>query len=183
MTPKTKQPPKHYYTQESDRLIFRAIASSDIDLWEPFFENNPTIRFVGADQFPHLSNKEKSTNWLSRQIERQSNQTYGQLAVIEKATRTFIGVGGIIERNDEALVGFEITYSLLPPFWGKGYATELAMHFKSFALENIASREIASIIHLENEASINVAKKNGMHETRTVDNYMGMPVAVYKLHQ
>jgi RimJ/RimL family protein N-acetyltransferase len=89
-------------------------------------------------------------------------------------------MGGVIPRDLEGRKEYEIAYSLLPDFWGKGYGTELARNMKKFALKNIKSNRFISITDIRNTGSINVAKKNGMKVLfRTT--YLGMTVDVYGL--
>jgi len=117
-------------------------------------------------------------NWFDRQFDRYRTNEFGQLAAIEKTTGNLMGLGGILTRELQGKPEFEITYSLLPSFWGKGYATELATSMKRFGLENGVSDKFISIIHRENEASMNVARKNGMtvlYETE----YLEMDVYVF----
>jgi RimJ/RimL family protein N-acetyltransferase len=176
--------PNSYYNQESIRLSYRALRKDDIQSWIPFFNNNPALRFVGMESsmFKHLSCEEKATKWIERQMQRKDEGQYGQVAVIEKATGNFIGVGGIIYRDEHGVIdSYEVTYSLLPAFHGMGYGTELAIHFKKYILKELPNATVISIIHRENEASINVARKNGMVPLRTIDNYMEMPITVFGL--
>ncbi len=174
-----EKPIPSYYHTESERLIFRSIQSTDYKFWAPFFVNNPTQKYVGADQYP-FSPEAKAQNWLNIQTERKENNTYGQLAVIEKSTGNFIGVGGIIEREINGSPEFEITYSLLPSVWGNGYATELAIFFRHFAFNNIATDSVISMIHKENQASINVAIKNGMQISGETE-FMNMSLYIYRI--
>ncbi len=173
------KPSIEYYNQESERLVFRAIKIEDAEHWASFFVNNPTEKYVGSDQFS-IPPLEKAQNWLGMQIKRHENNTYGQLAVIDKSTNKFIGVGGIIERASEDSKEYEITYSLLPTAWGQGFATELAIHFKKYAFVNIESNSVISMIHKENDASINVAVKNGMSLSGETE-FMGMDLFVYRI--
>ena len=172
-------PVPEYYNQSSERLTFRAFEQEDILRWEPFFHDNPSLEYLGAKIFEHLSPLEKSTNWIDRQIERQANKQFGQLAVLDKETAAFIGVGGVIFRELDAGNEYEITYSLLQEHWGKGLGTELAVHFRDYLKNVIGLDYVISIIHVDNEASINVAKKNGM-VLESEFEFMEMPVAVYR---
>ena len=173
------RPPKSYYDQETERLIFRQFEEEDINRWEPFFIDNPALIYVGASLYEHLSSVEKSANWIGRQTDRQKNNEYGQLAVLDKETGDFIGVGGVIYRDLEEGDEYEITYSLLPKAQGKGLGTELAVHFRDYLKNEVGLDSVISIIHVDNEASINVAKKNGMVYERTFE-YLEMPVAIYR---
>lgn len=177
------QPTSSYYHQESERLEFRALELSDIPLWLPFFEDEASLRFLGMNSpaFKDLSNEERATKWIERQIERKNNRVFGQLATIEKATGKLIGVSGLITRMEEDVYDeLEVTYSLLPEARGKGFATELAIHFKKRAFEKTRIKSVISIIHVDNMASINVATKNGMHLEKKLD-YMSMPVGIYRV--
>ena len=77
------------------------------------------------------------------------------------------------------IIEYEVTYSIIPRYWGKGYATELAQHFRDFARENIPAKSVISMIHPENMASIKVAENNKM----TLDGeyiIFNMNVLVYR---
>lgn len=114
-------------------------------------------------------------------MEREANGEFGQLAVVEKASGAMIGLGGIIYRNEDGIENdFEVTYSLLPNSHGKGYGTELAVHFKEFGLKHTGNKTMISIIHQENMPSIRVAEKNGMVQDGALDSYMDMPIFIYR---
>ena len=176
---KSKTPTKEYFGQESERLSFRPLVVSDIDLWADFFNDNPSERFVAGDRLG-TTPVEKATTWIMKQIDRMQNNQFGQLAVIEKETGKLIGLGGIIYRDMDDAEEFEVTYSLLPTCWGKGYATELAVHFKEFGFNHIDSPSLISMIHKENEPSMNVARKNGMVQTSEIF-FLDMPICVFRV--
>lgn len=173
-------PNDSYYSLDSERLIYRKLSLTDVPLWMTFFENNPSLPYLGMTSaaFKDLSNEEKAQKWIERQIERADSKLYGQLAVIEKSSGNFIGIGGLIERADFDPIEYEITYSLIPKYHGKGYGTELAKRFKSYA-ESQKIDHIMSIIHVDNAASINVARKNGLIPGK-VSEYMEMPVKIFR---
>ena len=166
----------NYFSQETERLILRKLTEADIPVWAEFFVDNPNARFMGLDL--KKDNHELATIWLDRQFERYNTNQFGQLAAIEKATGNFVGLGGILTRELDNQPAFEISYSMLPAYWGKGYATELAMHMKRFGLENGVSDKFISIIHRENILSMNVALKNGMKKLRE-SSFQGMEVFIF----
>lgn len=172
----------NYYNQkESERLIFRKLTLDDVDLWSKFFENNDREHFLGPVN-SELSNFEKSKNWITRQIERYVISEFGQLAIIEKETSQMIGVGGIIPRELEGKLEYEITYSLLPNKWGKGYATELSSHFIDWAFKNQLTTSLISIIHIDNFPSKNVALKNGLKfDFQSI--FMTIPVQIFRINK
>ncbi len=167
-----------YFNQETERLLFRKVRKEDIPLWIPFFENNENLPYIGIDL--SLPKETQATNWILKQLDRYKESGCGHLAVIEKKNGNFIGMGGIIPRDLNGKKEFEIAYSLIPAYWGKGYATELASQMRLFGFENKISNRFISIIHKENIGSINVAKKNKMTVLFETE-YLDMPVFVYGL--
>lgn len=166
----------NYFKQESNRLKFRELTTSDIPLWTEFFINNDRLDYLGIDVTKPP--KTLAENWILKQLERYEKSGLGHLAVELKSTNTFIGVGGIIPRIVDDKPEMEIAYSLIPKFWKNGYGTELAIKMKTFGLEHLDSKRFVSIIHKENTDSIRVAEKNKM-EILYETNYLGMAVFVY----
>jgi ribosomal-protein-alanine N-acetyltransferase len=167
-----------YFSQQTDRLQFRALTESDIHSWLEFFDRNDRLAFLGIDV--NKDYRTLATEWISKQLERYQADGFGHLAVIEKSSGAFIGMGGILVRELDDEKVFEIAYSLKPAFWNQGYGTEIASQIKKFGKENQIADSFISIIHKENEASIHVARKNGMKILRET-NFMGMEVFVFGL--
>lgn len=168
--------PPSYFTQETERLVLRKLTEADIPVWAEFFVDNPNARFIGLDL--SKDRLELAKIWLDRQFERYRTGQFGQLAAIEKATGTFVGLGGLLTRDLDGIPAIEISYSMLPRFWGKGYATELAVHMKRFALSHSISDRFISIIHQDNTPSMNVAQKNGMVRL-SASTFQGMEVFIF----
>jgi ribosomal-protein-alanine N-acetyltransferase len=165
-----------YFIQETERLFLRKLTEADIPIWAEFFVDNPNARFIGLDL--SKDKLELAKLWLDRQFERYETDRFGQLAAIEKASGNFVGLGGILTRELDGRSAFEISYSMLPRYWGNGYATELAIHLKKFGLDNGISGKFISIIHRENIPSMNVAMKNGMTRLRE-STFQGMEVFIF----
>jgi RimJ/RimL family protein N-acetyltransferase len=62
----------------------------------------------------------------------------------------------------EDIERLEIGYSVLPKFWGRGYASEAALKCKNYAFEHNFSDVLMSMIHVDNISSKKVALRNGM---------------------
>ena len=41
-------PVKEYYNQYSERLVFRPLELEDINRWEAFFNDNPSLEYLGG---------------------------------------------------------------------------------------------------------------------------------------
>lgn len=169
-----------YFNQKSNRLRFRKLTEEDIPNWLEFFIDNPNLGYLGMDL--KKTNEELAEGWIKAQFDRYKNQGLGHLAVELEATKTFIGMGGILPRELNGQPEFEIAYSLKPKYWGKGYATEIAQTMKNYGFQNIETNRFISIIHIENTASAKVAQKNEMNVLFETE-FFGMPVEVYGINK
>lgn len=166
----------NYFNQETNRLFLRKLTMSDIESWLEFFIDNNRLHFLGLDT--SKSNETLAKEWIIKQLDRYETQSLGLLAAIEKTSGKFIGMCGIIPREILDQHELEIGYSLKPAYWGKGYATELALQMKKFGFDTKLTNRFISIIHKENVESMNVARKNKM-EIIAETNYLGMEVFVF----
>lgn len=154
------QAPIEYYQQESERLRFRKMKIEDIEAWTAFFDHNEREHFLLLDQ--NLNSKEKAEQWFELQLKRYSQNDFGHLAITKKDNNKIIGVAGLLTRNKENKLDYEVAYSILPNYWGHGFATEAAMQMKEYAKTNRLHKRIVSWIHPENIYSKNIATKNGL---------------------
>ncbi len=165
-----------YFNQESERLIFRKMMREDIPTWMSFFIDNEKLKYVGVDIT--LDAETLATQWVEKQLKRYADEGLGHLAVLTKEGGNFIGVGGILPREFDGKREYEVSYSLIPKYWNKGYGTEIARQMRTYGFQNVDSKRLISIIDKANTASINVAKKNGMHVLfETI--YLGLDVFVF----
>jgi RimJ/RimL family protein N-acetyltransferase len=67
----------------------------------------------------------------------------------------------------------------LPPYRGKGLATEAAIFFKEYAFDKGVTNSLVSMIHIDNLRSQRVAEKNGMYRERQLE-YRNLPIYIYR---
>lgn len=166
----------NYFNQESDRLVYRKLTIGDVGSWSEFFADNDRLSYLGIDLSKNA--RQLATEWIDKQLKRYETDGLGHLAVIEKQSGLLIGMGGILTRELNGRKEFEIAYSLKPPYWGRGYGTEIAKCMKRFGHENKIAERFISIIHKDNTESMNVAVKNGMVQLYGSE-YLNMPVYIY----
>lgn len=169
-----------YFNQESDRLIYRQLTKEDIPNWIKFFINNDRLKYLGIDL--QKSKETLAKEWINGQFIRYKNQGLGHLAIVLKDSGDFIGMGGILPRELNGVSEYEIAYSLIPKYWGHGYATEIANTVKNYGLNNIDTNRFISIIDVKNVDSANVARKNGMTVLFKTE-YLGMSVDVFGINK
>ena len=98
---------------------------------------------------------------LNELIENQFTNDTGFCALIEKASGKYIGEAGILSINhnvNRCVIG----YNLLPAFWNKGYATEIAKALLAYAFTNLHLERVEALAMEKNTASCHVLEKSGL---------------------
>jgi RimJ/RimL family protein N-acetyltransferase len=143
----------------SERLLFRKISPEDFDLWLPFYEDKNTSKYwLGIPKNPIKACRDD----FDRTFFRYQNNLGGKVALIHKETKELVGLCGLLVQEINQKQEIEIAYSLLPKFWGFGYATEAAQQCKQYASANNLATSLVSIISVANLPSQKVALNNGM---------------------
>lgn len=156
---------------ETARLRLRMFRPADLDDLAKLFADPNVMRYV-ADGKP--GDREQARRALDSIIEHWRRHGFGRWAVEDKATREFVGFGGL-----RSLFGTpEVVYHFAPAHWGKGLATELARASLRYGFEQHRFDRIVAIAKPQNAASIHVVEKLGMRfEKRT--SYYNLDVVQY----
>ena len=149
---------------ETPRLLLRPFTLDDVD---PLYELNTVpevIRYVGNK--PAASRDEARAILEEGALRDYAVHGYGRHALVLRETGAVIGFHGlkVVEEVGET----ELGYRLLPAHWGKGLASEAASVLVEHAWRGLGLARIVSLIHPENAASKNVARKLGMKLERRV---------------
>ncbi|OEJ99872.1 GNAT family N-acetyltransferase [Roseivirga misakiensis] len=162
----------------SERLFYRPIVKEDTKPWEAFFIGNDQLHFVGIPS--PKTPEEEAVIWINRQMKRYEETGIGMLAAIDKENGTLMGNVGLILR--ENILGedfFEIGYGVIPSYWNKGYASEMAICIREYFEAQRLDERVVSIINIDNIGSQRVAEKNGMKRTVTFD-FHGAQAYLYR---
>lgn len=166
------------HEKSTDRLLIKKLTESDIVLWKDFFIDNPSLPYLGIDE--NKTPEKNAREWIELQFKRYNEKRYGHHALITKHTKEFVGMCGLLTQSIEDKQEIEIGYSLLPKFWGKGYASEAAQFFRDFGFEHENLDHIISVIDIRNTASQKVAVRNGMFIDRQI-KYYDLDVYIYQI--
>lgn len=167
--------------QETERLIFRPVVESDFDTWLQFCAYPDSLKYIfSQEQLAVNDPLEYCKMWFERINHRYQNNLGGMNALINKHTNEYVGQCGLLIQTIDGLEELEIGYSLMPGQRGKGYAQEAAIKCKEFAFENNFRDSLISTIHIENDASVKVAKANGMYLDKTTVS-QGDPVHIFRI--
>lgn len=163
----------------TERIYFRKVVPSDFELWMPFYDDPESTRYwegLPADKY------QACTEQFDRIFERYAEKSGGMNGLVDKESGRLTGLCGLLLQTVDGVQEWEIGYSLLPDFRGKGYASEAASYCKKVAFENDLAESLISIIHVDNLPSQAVALRNGMTRDKET-TYKQNPVYIYRVHQ
>ena len=104
--------------------------------------------------------KKGSGDQLEIILEQWNRKGFGLWAVFNRENSIFMGECGLRElrlKSDE----IELSYGLIPSFWGSGYASEASMAIIEYGFSNLGLGKIHGISNVNNKASLHVLKKLG----------------------
>lgn len=156
---------------ESERLVLRPLAESDLDVSIEILTDPEVMKYVFETQ-----TEDKVRRDMPLAMRRCAGGCIGIWCVIEHATEEKLGTGILlpmpIDENDtdwDLVVGdevpdceIEVGYILKQSAWGKGFATEICNRLLKFAFEDSPLEEIVAVTDPENVASKNVLRKCGL---------------------
>lgn len=145
---------------ETERLVLRPLSRADLDAWAAFLGDAAATRLLHS---PMTFDRGQAVALLDRWVERARGEIAMYAVTVRESGET-AGFVGFVPRQLEWGDEIELGWLLLPPFHGRGYATEAAR-----ALRPLAPGRVVSLIRVENEASQNVARKLGMRVEREID--------------
>jgi [ribosomal protein S5]-alanine N-acetyltransferase len=168
--------PNTYLSEHrTERLTIRPLDATYIEPWTRFLENPESTRYlIASDPVP----AENARIWIERQLERYRNGTFGVMA-LHDTNGSFVGQCGLISQQVEGEPLLEIGYHLYPEYRGMGYASEAATYFREYAFANRIAPFVVSIILKGNEASMAVARRNGMELWKEA-NWRGLDVMIFR---
>lgn len=115
---------------------------------------DPAVRqFLGGN----LLTREQAWTQMEALLGQWALRGYGLFAV--EVDGHFAGRVGILHPVDWPEP--ELAWSLTPPFWGKGLATEAASHVRAWAFATFGWLRLVSFINPDNVRSMRVAEKLG----------------------
>ena len=164
---------------ESDRLNTRWLNENDIVKWADFFSDKEAIEFLPV--LEHLSNFERSKQWIEKQLNRHATHQFGLQALIDKQSNSFIGQCGLLAQDIDGNHELEVGYHIFKKYWGQGFAPEAAKLFIDYAFQNHLSDSVISIIDTKNFKSQKVADKNGLIKEKEI-SWSGHQVYIYRIY-
>jgi [ribosomal protein S5]-alanine N-acetyltransferase len=120
--------------------------------------------------WPPPFNDRRSQLWFARRVQREHGDPGWLLWYVVRQPdsvwdrRILVGNGGFTGAPDSR-GSVEIGYSLLPPWHGRGYGTELAAALVGWAFSHEHVQRVLAVTYPSLIASIRVLEKNGFQRT------------------
>jgi RimJ/RimL family protein N-acetyltransferase len=163
-------------TLASERLVLRMFRESDLDAYAEMGGDAEVMRYIGDG---HTLSRAEAWRNMALIIGHWHLRGFGLWAVEERKSGLFAGRVGCWQ--PEGWPGLELGWALRRRFWGKGYATEAALHAIDFAFNRLGQERVISLIQPENSGSVAVAMRLGMSFEQSTE-VMGQQVLMYALN-
>ena len=162
---------------KSGRLVLRRFKNEDISSFLHFMTNKKVTQYLA---FPERMTTAKGATDVFNQtlLFYDSENPLFALAAEEIQHGSFIGCCGVTSPENGEV---EIFYGLLPPFWGLGFATEIARTLTSY-LEDCGIKKVKAVILPGHEASKRVVVKLGFQDLGLISSpYFSVQVNLFVL--
>ena len=164
---------------ETERLVLRPLSPEDFDAYFAMFTDPGAAAMAGRGP---LTSDEAWTRLL-RQAGHWQLLGYGQFAVFEKASGSFVGEVGFGDFRRHIGVEFEsapeASWIIIQEARGNGYATEAIAAAVDWMERNRGTSSTVCMIHARNRSSQRIAQKLGFKPFRYTE-YRGFPAIFYR---
>ena len=149
---------------ETKRLVLRELTVEDADFILQLLNEPAFILFIGDRG---VRTQDEARAYIEKNITPSYEKNgFGLYLVEMKEVATPLGICGLINRDD--LPDIDIGYAFLEAYRGNGYATESAEAIMDFGRTVVGLKRIVGITAVDNQSSINVLEKVGLHFERLI---------------
>ncbi|WP_080848052.1 GNAT family N-acetyltransferase [Cytobacillus gottheilii] len=156
---------------ETERCLIRILQKYDYVDVKKIFVNKEVRKYLGG-----IRQDDAIEAGLDEMLNPSDNSFYW--VVREKQTDEFIGLVSLDPHHDGDYL--EISYQLLPNWWGAGYATEVVREIIHFALNELNLSKVVAETQTANTSSCRLLEKLGMKLERTISRF-GAEQAIYSI--
>ncbi|MCA1815621.1 MAG: GNAT family N-acetyltransferase [Acidobacteria bacterium] len=151
---------------ETERLWIRPFTWDDLAETMRQRSNPDVVRYLGgtAKQTPEFVAER-----LRFYMDCRARYGFSASPAIRKSDGVFLGWGGLQPLEDSGEI--EIGYGFDKPYWGQGYATELAAAWLRYGFETARLARIVAVADPANAGSRHVMEKLGMRYEKNEIHY------------
>ncbi len=160
---------------QTERLKFRPYTTEDFSFFASLWADPDVVRFIGKGVTRSEEEARKSFDeWLLPGY----RDGRGLFLMEHRESLHPVGHAGIVQQTIDGKKEFEIGYWLAKEYWGNGYATEAAIYFKNYAVQELGITRLICLIQPNHKKSITVASRIGMILQKE-STFNTIPVDVY----
>lgn len=156
------------------RLELVRPTANDLDDLVRFNSDPRVMATLGPVRTPQAT-----SSYLDRMLDHWRKHGFGWWIVRDALTSAFAGRGGLRHASVGGQDEVELGYGLLPEFWGRGLATELARESVRMGFQDLRLRDMVSFTQTTNLASRRVLEKAGFRIERTF-MHADLPHVLYR---
>ncbi len=141
----------------SKRLVFREMTVEDVPFLMKIFSDPVAMKY-----YPSTKTDEEAKGWIEWNLRNYKETGHGLWLLFDRNSGDFVGQCGLVPQKARFFPEIELGYLLAREHWGKGLATEAAMHCLDHAFEILKLEKIVSYIDPKNAPSEKLARRLGM---------------------
>jgi [ribosomal protein S5]-alanine N-acetyltransferase len=145
------------------RLVATPLSRPDLDALIAMHRDPAVMATLGGVRPPDMTRK-----YLAKNVAHWTRRGVGLWIFRERTTGRFVGRGGLRHIELEGVPEVEIAYALLPEYWGRGLATEIARLSVDVAFRRFNMRDLVAFTLPTNTGSRRVMEKLGFRYQRDV---------------
>src|SRR5262245_33844225 len=145
------------------RLLLTRMRPDDLDDLARMYGDPRVMATLGG-----VRSAAETAQYLERVLAHWDQYGFGWWAARDPLTGQFAGRGGLRHATVEGRAEIEVGYGLLPEFWGRGLATELARESVRVGFAELHRPELVSFTLPTNDASRRVMEKAGFRYERDI---------------
>ena len=161
---------------KTKRMNGLQLDSSHLEYFLKMHSDESLMKTLGG-----LRDRKTTIKYLEDNVQHWEEHGFGLWVFFDSKTNEFVGRGGLrrvkIDEQDEIEVG----YALLPGFWGKGLATEIAELSIKIAFNQLGIRDLVAFTLPDNYPSRRVMEKTGFVFEKNII-YKEMSLVLYRLY-
>ncbi|MBX7103492.1 MAG: GNAT family N-acetyltransferase [Gemmataceae bacterium] len=162
---------------ETERMILHRATLGDLADLIRFYADPQVMKTLGGLRTPdetRLLAEKIVAHWVVH--------NFGAWIMRDRGSGEFIGRGGLRLMVVDGTPEVELGYGLMPAYWGRGLATELARAAVRTAFEELRIASLCCFTLIDNAGSLNVMRKVGFQYERD-GTYADQPHVFYRLRR
>jgi RimJ/RimL family protein N-acetyltransferase len=160
------------------RLVATRRSEADYDDLRRLHQDPLAMATLSADGQPLAEEQTRAS--LNNSLEHWERHGFGVWTFRDLVDSAFVGYCGlrcdVVEGRDEV----ELLYALLPAYWGRGLASEMAAAVLAIGFERLGLTDVIAYTLTTNRASRRVIEKAGFSYERDFV-HVGLPHVLYRL--